>query len=98
MEMTAGIVIDKLNSVIGGLNLRREDIDIAHRLGMKKKKKPNLVKLCFEAVLTGTYNICFQAKIRKIMYTHVNPSFTISKWGLRGSKLYRRVFVMGKVT
>ena len=28
------------------------------------------------------------------MYTPVNPSFTILKWGLRGSKLYRRVFVM----
>ena len=28
------------------------------------------------------------------MYTPVNPSFTIQKWGLRGSKLYRRVFVM----
>ena len=24
----------------------------------------------------------------------VIPSFTIQKWGLRGSKLYRRVFVM----
>ena len=29
------------------------------------------------------------------MYTPVNPSFTIQKWGLRGSKLYRHVFVMG---
>ena len=28
------------------------------------------------------------------MYSPVNPSFTIQKWGLRGSKLYRRVFVM----
>ena len=28
------------------------------------------------------------------MYTPVNPSFTIYKWGLRGSKLHRRVFVM----
>ena len=28
------------------------------------------------------------------MYTPVNPSFTIQKWGLRGSKLYRHVFVM----
>ena len=25
------------------------------------------------------------------------PSFTIQKWGLRGSKLYRRVFVMKKI-
>ena len=28
------------------------------------------------------------------MFTPVNPSFTISKWGLKGSKLYRRVFMM----
>ena len=28
------------------------------------------------------------------MHTPVNPSFTILKWGLRGSKLYRYVFVM----
>ena len=28
------------------------------------------------------------------MYTPVNLSFTILKWGLRGSKLYRYVFVM----
>ena len=28
------------------------------------------------------------------MYTPVNPSFTIYQWGLRGSKLYRYVFVM----
>ena len=36
----------------------------------------------------------FWAEIRKLMYTPVNPSFTIEKWGLRGSKLYRHVFVM----
>ena len=28
------------------------------------------------------------------MYTPVNPSFTTSKCGLRGSKLYGHVFVM----
>lgn len=28
------------------------------------------------------------------MFTPVNPTFTIQKWGSRGSKLYRRVFVM----
>ena len=28
------------------------------------------------------------------MCTPVNPSFTIQKWGLRGSKLYRHVFVI----
>ena len=36
----------------------------------------------------------FFSKIRKIIYTPVNPSFTIWKRGLRGSKLHRRVFVM----
>ena len=40
------------------------------------------------------HNPWFWAEIRKIMYTPVNPSFTILKWGLRGSKLYRYVFVM----
>ena len=36
----------------------------------------------------------FLEEIRKIMYIPVNPSFTIQKRGLRGSKLYRYVFVM----
>ena len=36
----------------------------------------------------------FWAEIRKIIYTPVNPTFTIWKWGLRGSALYRHVFVM----
>ena len=30
-----------------------------------------------EAVLTSTHNLCFRAKIRKIKYTPVNPSFTV---------------------
>ena len=30
-----------------------------------------------EAVLTSTHNLCFWAEIRKIMYTPVDPSFTI---------------------
>ena len=30
-----------------------------------------------EAVLTSTHKLCFGAEIRKIMYTPVNPSFTI---------------------
>ena len=30
-----------------------------------------------EAVLTSTHTLCFWAEIRKIMYTPVNPSFTI---------------------
>ena len=37
----------------------------------------------------------FSAEIRKIICTPLNPSFTILKLGSRGSKLYRRVFVMG---
>ena len=28
------------------------------------------------------------------MYTPVNPNFTINKWGLNGTNLYRHVFVM----
>ena len=35
----------------------------------------------------------FWAEIRKIVSSPVNPSFTISKWRLRGSTLYRHVFV-----
>ena len=35
----------------------------------------------------------FISNIRKIMYT-VNPTFTILKWDLSGSKLRRRIFVM----
>ena len=34
------------------------------------------------------HNLCFLAEIRKLMYTPVNPSFTIQKRGLRGSKFY----------
>ena len=34
---------------------------------------------------------------KKIMYTLVNPSFNIYKWGLSVSKLYRYVFVMIKI-
>ena len=36
----------------------------------------------------------FLSKNKKKMYTHVNSSFNIWKWGLRGSKLYRHVFVI----
>ena len=42
----------------------------------------------------STHTLCFRAEIIKIMYTPVNPSFTIYKWSLRGTKLYRYVFVM----
>ena len=40
----------------------------------------------------------FKAEIRNIMYTPVNPSITIEKLGLRGSKFYRYVFVMDSKT
>ena len=36
----------------------------------------------------------FLSRNRKIMSTPINPSFTIKKWGLKGLKLYRHVFVM----
>ena len=32
---------------------------------------------------TSTYNLCLIAKVKKIMYTPVNPSFTIYKSGVR---------------
>ena len=32
-----------------------------------------------------------------MMHTPENPSFTTLKWGFRGSKLYRHVFVMKNV-
>ena len=49
-----------------------------------------------EAVLTHTQkkNLCFRAKIRKKCIPSVNPSFTIYKWGVRGSSLHGYVFVM----
>ena len=47
-----------------------------------------------EAVLTRTHNLCFRAKIRKQCIPSVNPSFTIYKWGVRGSSLHGYVFVM----
>ena len=39
-----------------------------------------------EAVLTSTcnHNQFIRAKIRKIMYTPVHPSFTIETWGVGG--------------
>ena len=36
----------------------------------------------------------FKSKNKKIMYTPVNPSFTIYKWGVRGSSLHGHVFVI----
>ena len=36
----------------------------------------------------------FWSKNKKIMYTPVNPSFTIYKWEVRGSSFHGHVFVM----
>ena len=36
----------------------------------------------------------FKSKYKTIMRTPVNPSFTIYKWGVRGSSLHGHVFVM----
>ena len=47
-----------------------------------------------EAILTSTHNLCFRAKLRKILYIPVNPSFTILKWGVRGCSLHGLVIVM----
>ena len=33
------------------------------------------------------HNLCFQAKIRKIMYTPVNPQFSYIKVGFNGIKI-----------
>ena len=35
------------------------------------------LEMLSEAVLTSINNLCFWAEIRKVMYTPVNPSFTI---------------------
>ena len=42
----------------------------------------------------STLNLCFRAKKRKNMYIPVNPSFTIYKWGVRGSGSHGHVIVM----
>ena len=46
-----------------------------------------------EPVQTSTHNLCFWAEIREIMYTSVNPSFTISvKAGFEGIKIIQVCF------
>ena len=43
----------------------------------------------------STHNLCFRAKVRKIMYMSVHCSFTIQKWGLlRGLRLHGGVILM----
>ena len=44
-----------------------------------------------EAVLTSTHNLCFRAKIIKIMYTPVNPSYYI-KVGFKGVNIIQACF------
>ena len=38
-----------------------------------------------------------RAKIRKKIYTRVNPSFSIYKWGVRGCSLHGYVIMMGSL-
>ena len=48
-------------------------------------------------VLTSTHNLCFRAKIRKIMYTPVNSIVLLYKKGVKGVEILytcRHVFVM----
>ena len=45
-----------------------------HRLWILVRTVPTIYVF---AVLTSTHNLCFWAEIRRTMYTHVNPSFTI---------------------
>ena len=59
-------------------------IQIYTKISPPKNRKFSDKKLCFsyfcsktEVVLTSTHNLCFWAEIRKIMYTPVNPTFTI---------------------
>ena len=51
--------------------------------------------LLAEEVLTSTHNLCFFSRNKKNNSYPCKPSFTIKKWSLRGSKLYRHVLVMG---
>ena len=45
-----------------------------------------------EAVLTSTHNLCFGAKIRKNMYTRVNPTFFYIKVGCKGVFITRTCY------
>ena len=51
-------------------NFQRKNLDIFHFSAQN-------IDCGAEAVLMSTQNLCFWADIRKIMYTPVNPSFTI---------------------
>ena len=57
---------------------------------------PGSMKACIKRGGSNEYpQSMVLSRNKKIMYTPVNPaSFTIKKWGLSGSTLYRYVFVM----
>ena len=46
----------------------------------------------------STHNLCFRVKVKKNMYTPVNPNFTISKWGVRGYTLHGHVSMMSSLS
>ena len=45
---------------------------------------------------SNVYPQCMFWSKNKNLYTPVNPSFTILKWGLRGCSLHGHVFVMSR--
>lgn len=50
-EQSIEIVVEKLNNKIADLNLQRDDIDIAHRLGRQKKDKTRQIIVKFSSRL-----------------------------------------------
>ena len=76
-------------------NFRYKNSDIFHMSAQNIDREYSL-----EPPLRGGSNeypqSIFVSRNKKIIYTPVNPSFTIWKWGLRGSTLYRHVFVMSR--
>ena len=50
-----------------------------------------------EVVLTSTRNLCFEAKIRKIVYPFIPQFYYILKWGVKGYLFYRHVFLMSNL-
>ena len=60
-------------------NISAQNIDCWYSLEPPRRGDSNEYpqSVFAEAVLTSTHNLCFWAEKRKIMYTPVNPSFTI---------------------
>ena len=86
----------RLSNILKILRSKKENFQI-------KKKNSDIFHILtqnidcgysLEAVLTGTHNLCFWAEIRKNNVYRCKPQFYYIKCGLRGSKLYRHVFVM----